>query len=360
MNHRLVVGFVTLVILAASGLAGLFVARASSPSARPLLPTTARTKESVSATAPTVKSVLPTVPPATITSSATIPPAFAATPLAAIPATATMPPRLTDTPRPTPTLSATTAVAASPSTRPESPSPTPIQITQSSVIGNTNGQGVYLRHNPIASDIWYPLTDGSRVTVVGTVRDSRGWEWDHVRDSLGDSGWVLSRYVIAGSPSGEVASAPAVAPTPLPQPGSSGTASATKTPSVPSVTPTATPSPSPTSTPTPAFDYVVQALREVPVPGNRKVAYIRGSVVDRNGQMVPGVQFEIQSDAVPPWTAVGPPVARADGTVTFPVTRGRFIVRVLGGRSEDAGWMVTGAPGNDTMSDWEFVFQAIR
>jgi hypothetical protein len=130
--------------------------------------------------------------------------------------------------------------------------------------------------------------------------------------------------------------------------------------------PTATESPTPvptrprppTATPTPAWDYVVKSFTAVAVPGARDIAYIRGRLVDRNGHLVPGARFRIRSDGVPTWTTVEPPASRADGTVEFPVTRGRFVVSVVGGRSQEAGWMVTGQTGQDQMTDWEFVFEA--
>jgi hypothetical protein len=89
------------------------------------------------------------------------------------------------------------------------------------------------------------------------------------------------------------------------------------------------------------------------------MAYIRGRLIDREGNLIPGTRFEIKSDGVPIWTAIGPDRVR-DGTVEFAVTRGRFAVRVLGGRSQEAGWMQTGQEGDPRMSDFEFVLQTTR
>lgn len=101
---------------------------------------------------------------------------------------------------------------------------------------------------------------------------------------------------------------------------------------------------------------MVVSLKEIPNPTPRSIAYIRGKLIDRNGNLVKGAQFQIQSDGVPVFTAIEP-LTPGDGTVEFPVTAGRFFVQVVGGRSEQAGWMVTGQAGQATMSDWEFVFQ---
>ena len=128
----------------------------------------------------------------------------------------------------------------------------------------------------------------------------------------------------------------------------------------PTFTPTATPTHTftPTATPTPEYDFVVVELTAIPRPEYRDTAIIRGKLIDQKGNLVPGTYFQIDSDAVPKWEAVEPHgTTPADGTATFVVTKGRFAVRVLGGRSEYAGWMVTGTPGSGPMSDWEFAFQ---
>jgi hypothetical protein len=124
-------------------------------------------------------------------------------------------------------------------------------------------------------------------------------------------------------------------------------------------TPSATLVPTSTATPTPSYDFIVGEIKEIPRPESRDTAYIRGRVVDANGENIKGAYFEIRSDAIPvAWTALYPHgTTPADGTAVFPVAKGRYSVRVVGGRSQWAGWMVTGQPGVSTMSDWEFTFQ---
>jgi hypothetical protein len=104
---------------------------------------------------------------------------------------------------------------------------------------------------------------------------------------------------------------------------------------------------------------VVTNITELPRPEFRDVATIRGRQIDRSGRPVTGVTFEIRSDAFPPWTTTGQ--ARAsDGLVEFVVTKGRFAVRVVGGRSQDAGWMQTGQTSAGPMSDFDFTFQTTQ
>lgn len=155
-------------------------------------------------------------------------------------------------------------------------------------------------------------------------------------------------------------------PVPSVTPTREATATATSVPATPtqpvppSSTPVPTATPIPTATPTPAYDYIVRSIREIPLASSRDIAHIQGKLIDRNGQLVKGTEFEIWSDGSPQWSAVYPPADQADGTVDFAVTRGKYAVRVVGGRSQDAGWMVTGQTGQDGMSNWTFVFQTTR
>lgn len=124
-------------------------------------------------------------------------------------------------------------------------------------------------------------------------------------------------------------------------------------------TPTATPRP--TFTPTPAYDYIVKSFKAIPEPGYPSTAQIRVRLIDKNGQLVKGTHFEIRSDAIPDtWTAIEPHTGPADGTAVFIVTKGNFVVRVVGGRSEYAGWLTTGNPDNGKMSSFDVTFETTR
>jgi hypothetical protein len=64
-------------------------------------------------------------------------------------------------------------------------------------VGNTGGEGTYLRHSALHSDQWLPLADGTRLVFLGSQaeRDNDQWLW--VSDPLGNVGWVESRYYVA-------------------------------------------------------------------------------------------------------------------------------------------------------------------
>jgi hypothetical protein len=51
---------------------------------------------------------------------------------------------------------------------------------------------------------------------------------------------------------------------------------------------------------------------------------------------------------------------QTNGTATFPVTRGKFNLVVVGGRSQSTHWLQTGVPSDPQMSDWDVTFQSTR
>jgi hypothetical protein len=217
------------------------------------------------------------------------------------------------------------------------------------IVANTGGAGVYVRPTPTLAPIGTAVADGTSLLILSAQTTADGQQWYQVRSPDGNEGWV---------PAGYVNVSPATV-APAPSTDSAASAPAPSAPIATPVPPTPTPTPQPpTATPTPAFDYVVVSIKEVPVSGARDIASIRGRLIDRNGKLVPGTHFGIKSDSIPPWTVVEPhdPLP-ADGTVVFTVTRASFAIWVEGGRSQDAGWMLTGRPGQAQMSDWEVTFQ---
>lgn len=65
------------------------------------------------------------------------------------------------------------------------------------VVGNTGGEGVYLRRTPHLDDRDTAYPDGARLTQIGPDVTSDGQDWRHVRAPDGRAGWVPAQYTIA-------------------------------------------------------------------------------------------------------------------------------------------------------------------
>ncbi|MBI2941413.1 MAG: PilN domain-containing protein [Chloroflexi bacterium] len=146
-------------------------------------------------------------------------------------------------------------------------------------------------------------------------------------------------------------------PSPQPSPSPATTATPLRTATItPSGTATATMTASPT--PSPSVDYALVSASQITQqdPWTNSVA-IRARVVDNQGRLVPGVRFRVSSEGWPAWSADGPDPSRADGTVEFPLSRGKFRVVVLDGLSDTAANLFTGANGVAGAYSYELVFR---
>ena len=65
------------------------------------------------------------------------------------------------------------------------------------VVGNTDGEGVFLRRTPSMEDRLEPYDDGTRVEAVGPEVESEGRRWRLVKVEDGAVGWIPSQYLIA-------------------------------------------------------------------------------------------------------------------------------------------------------------------
>lgn len=86
----------------------------------------------------------------------------------------------------------TTASTTTASTTPTHPTP-PATIAH---VGNTGGDGAYLRHTPHLSDTWVAWRDGTKLVLTGAEADGDGQHWLQVRDPRGDVGWMPAQYVV--------------------------------------------------------------------------------------------------------------------------------------------------------------------
>lgn len=99
-----------------------------------------------------------------------------------------------------------------------SPSPTPIPTRQPATptsasspiatppaksfaqVGNTDGDGVYIRRTPKIADKIVAWPDGTLMEIVGEDVMAEGRRWRHVKDPNGNVGWVPAEYLIPVSP----------------------------------------------------------------------------------------------------------------------------------------------------------------
>jgi len=119
-------------------------------------------------------------------------------------------------PAATPTTSAPTSVAptvaASPSrpaipptattaTAPAKPTAAPAPSAANTVyVGNTDGEGVYIRKTPNMDDKLKAYADGTALTIIGDDVDSNDQHWKHVRAPDGTEGYVPSMYTTDAAP----------------------------------------------------------------------------------------------------------------------------------------------------------------
>jgi SH3 domain-containing protein len=64
-------------------------------------------------------------------------------------------------------------------------------------VGNTDGEGVYLRKTPNMDDKLDAYPDGTALTVVGDDVDNGGQMWRHVKTPDGTEGYVPAMYTTA-------------------------------------------------------------------------------------------------------------------------------------------------------------------
>jgi hypothetical protein len=119
-------------------------------------------------------------------------------------------------PAPTPTsapAAPSVAPAAAPSAAPKpsaavspvaSPSPqaapssnaaaTPTPAVPTVYVGNTDGEGVYVRNTPVMSDRAQAYPDGTALVVVGPDVEGDGQHWKHIKTPDGLEGYVPTEY----------------------------------------------------------------------------------------------------------------------------------------------------------------------
>jgi hypothetical protein len=64
------------------------------------------------------------------------------------------------------------------------------------VVGNTGGEGVFLRATPHLNDKLRAWRDGSRMEIIGKPVDSDGLKWIKVRAPDGAEGYIPELYLV--------------------------------------------------------------------------------------------------------------------------------------------------------------------
>jgi hypothetical protein len=115
----------------------------------------------------------------TATTATTAPPTVAA--IVAPTATRTAAP-------PTPTA------ATKPTSTPEPSPPNTVWV------GNTDGEGVYIRNTPVMADRAKAYAEGTPLTIVGDDVEGDEQHWKHVKAPDGREGYVPSMYTVDTPP----------------------------------------------------------------------------------------------------------------------------------------------------------------
>ncbi len=66
------------------------------------------------------------------------------------------------------------------------------------MVGNTDGEGVFLRRTPRMDDKIRAWIDHTPMVVVGPPVTGDGQTWQHVRAPDGTEGYVPARYLVGG------------------------------------------------------------------------------------------------------------------------------------------------------------------
>jgi uncharacterized protein YgiM (DUF1202 family) len=64
-------------------------------------------------------------------------------------------------------------------------------------VGNTDGDGVFLRRTPSLNDRLTAYVDGTELVAIGADVTAEGELWHHVRAPDGQTGYVPAKYTVA-------------------------------------------------------------------------------------------------------------------------------------------------------------------
>lgn len=101
----------------------------------------------------------------------------------------------TPTLTPTPDFDATATAEAE-----ATPTVVPTPVLRLARVGNTDGDGVYIRSSPSDENRLLAWPDNTVMVLLGPRTDAGGRTWVAVRDPRGNNGWVPAEYLIFEEP----------------------------------------------------------------------------------------------------------------------------------------------------------------
>jgi hypothetical protein len=102
---------------------------------------------------------------------------------------------------PSPSAAAASPVVAAAAAAATKPAATTEVKKQDMVwVGNTDGEGVFLRKTPVMADRLKAYADGTPLTIVGDDVDGDGQHWKHVKVPDGTEGYVPAMYTVDTAP----------------------------------------------------------------------------------------------------------------------------------------------------------------
>jgi hypothetical protein len=90
--------------------------------------------------------------------------------------------------------------SASPIAKPIAASTTAAAAVDKVWVGNTDGEGVYVRKTPVMADRIKAYPDKTQLTIIGADVDGDGQKWHNVRAPDGVEGYVPVQYTVTTEP----------------------------------------------------------------------------------------------------------------------------------------------------------------
>ena len=118
-----------------------------------------------------------------------------------VPPTPTSPTPAPATTAPSPAAKPSPAAAAAASPSPVAkPTATSEPALERVWVGNTDGEGVYLRKSPVMGDRIKAYPDRTPLTIIDVDVDGDGQKWHHVKAPDGVEGYVPVQYTVTTEP----------------------------------------------------------------------------------------------------------------------------------------------------------------